>query len=188
MRTALYLRVSTADQSTENQRLELQRIATAKGWQIVDTYEDHGLSGANDKRPQLRRMMQDATRAKFDVVMAWNVDRLGRSLQQLVTLLDELKAASVGLYLHQQAIDTTTPAGRALFGMLGIFAEFERALLIERTKAGLARARAQGKRLGRAPVSPATVAKIKANPEMTHATLARLAGCSEGLVRKVRKG
>jgi DNA invertase Pin-like site-specific DNA recombinase len=150
-RVAFYLRVSTGEQSTENQRRELEAVARQRGWEVVAIYEDQGISGAKgrDRRPQLDRMLKDAVRGRFDILAAWAVDRLGRSLQDLVATLGELRAAGVDLFLHQQAIDTTTPSGRAMFGMLGVFAEFERAMIQERVRAGLARARAAGRRLGR---------------------------------------
>ena len=150
-RAALYLRVSTKDQTTENQSLELERVALAKGWQITAIYEDEGISGAKgrDKRPAYDRMLKDSVRAKFDVLMSWDVSRLGRSLTGLVTTLDELHGHNVDIYLHQQAIDTTTPSGKAMFQMTGVFAEFERSMIRERVLAGLARARAGGKKLGR---------------------------------------
>jgi DNA invertase Pin-like site-specific DNA recombinase len=150
-RVAFYLRVSTGEQSTENQRRELEAVARHRGWEVVAIYEDQGISGAKgrDRRPQLDRMLKDAVRGRFDILAAWAVDRLGRSLQDLVGTLGELRAAGVDLFLHQQAIDTTTPSGRAMFGMLGVFAEFERSMIQERVRAGLARARAAGRRLGR---------------------------------------
>ena len=154
-RAALYLRVSTDGQTTDNQRIELEKVAQSANWEIVEVYEDAGVSGANgrDKRPAFNQLCLDATRRKFDVVMAWSVDRLGRSLQDLIGFLNELHALDVDLYLNQQGIDTTTPAGRAMFQMLGVFAEFERAMIQERVKAGLRRAKAQGKTLGRPKVS-----------------------------------
>src|SRR5690554_6097031 len=150
-RAAIYLRVSTDGQTTENQRLELARVAAQAGWEVVEVYEDAGISGAKgrEQRPAFDRLCKDAARRRFDVVMAWSVDRLGRSLQDLVTFLSELHGMGVDLFLHQQGIDTTTPAGKAMFQMLGVFAEFERAMIQERVKAGLARAKAQGKVLGR---------------------------------------
>jgi DNA invertase Pin-like site-specific DNA recombinase len=114
-------------------------------------YRDHGISGAKgrDKRPQFDAMHRDAARREFDVIMAWSVDRLGRSLQDLIAFLSEIHAAGVDLYLHQQGLDTSTPSGRAMFGMLGVFAEFERALIRERVMAGLARARKHGTKTGK---------------------------------------
>lgn len=144
-RAALYMRVSTAKQDPTNQRQALERTAAQRGWKIVKVYEDVGISGAKarDKRPGLNAMLMDATRGEFDVVMSWSVDRVGRSLQDLVGILQELQGAGVGLFLYQQALDTTTPAGMALFQMSGVFAEFERAIIQERVNAGLARARAE---------------------------------------------
>jgi DNA invertase Pin-like site-specific DNA recombinase len=144
-RVAIYIRVSTDGQTTDNQRIELEAVAAKSGWDIIGVYEDAGVSGAKgrDKRPAFNRLLQDATRRKFDIVAAWSVDRLGRSMPDLVGFLSELKELDIDLYLQQQALDTTTPAGRAFFQMLGIFAEFERSMIQERVKAGLARARAE---------------------------------------------
>ena len=154
-RAAIYIRVSTDGQTVDNQSLELEQAAEKAGWEIVSVYDDNGISGAKSRehREAFNRLCKDATRRKFDVVMAWSVDRLGRSLQDLVGFLIELHAVGVDLYLHQQGIDTTTPAGKALFQMLGVFAEFERSMIQERVKAGLRRAKAQGKTLGRPKVS-----------------------------------
>jgi DNA invertase Pin-like site-specific DNA recombinase len=144
-RAALYLRVSTGEQTTENQRRALEEAAQHRGWDIVATYSDDGISGAKgrDKRPGLDAMLKDATRRRFDVAMACSVDRLGRSLVDLISSLQELHAAKVDLFLHQQAIDTTTPAGRAMFGMMGVFADFERSIIQARVKAGMDRAKAE---------------------------------------------
>jgi DNA invertase Pin-like site-specific DNA recombinase len=162
-RAALYLRVSTGEQTTENQRLELEAVALRFGWEIVAVYEDAGISGANgrDKRPEFNQLLKDAVRRNFDVVMTWSVDRLGRSLQHLVEFLGEIHAKGVDLYVHQQGVDTTTPAGKAMFQMCGVFAEFERAMIQERVKAGLARAKAQGKTLGRPKVARKTERAIR---------------------------
>jgi DNA invertase Pin-like site-specific DNA recombinase len=161
-RAALYLRVSTDGQTTENQRRELVEVAARAGWQIVDVYEDAGISGAKGRadRPAFNRLHEDAIRRRFDVVLAWSVDRLGRSLSDLLRFLEELRGLGVGLYLHKQALDTTTPAGKAMFQMLGVFAEFERAMIQERVRSGLARAKAQGKKLGRPSVVDAKALKI----------------------------
>lgn len=161
-RVALYLRVSTGSQTTDNQRLELEAVAERCGWAIVAVFEDAGVSGAKgrDKRPQFNNLCRDAARRRFDVVMAWSVDRLGRSLQDLVAFLGDLHGSGVDLYLHQQGIDTTTPSGKAMFQMLGVFAEFERAMIRERVQAGLSRARQQGKRLGRPQTASMTETAI----------------------------
>lgn len=160
---AIYMRVSTDQQTTENQRLELERVAAKSGWRIVEVFEDAGISGSKgrDKRPALDAMLKAATKRKFDVIMAWSVDRLGRSLQDLVGIMHELHSVGVDMYLHQQAIDTTTPAGKAMFQMCGVFAEFERSMIVERVNAGLSRAKAQGKQLGRPKASSVIEDQIK---------------------------
>jgi DNA invertase Pin-like site-specific DNA recombinase len=117
----------------------------------VRVYKDRGISGAKgkDRRPEFDALHKAAARREFEVVMAWSVDRLGRSLQDLVAFLSEIHAAGVDLFLHQQGVDTTTPGGKAMFQMLGVFAEFERSIIQERVRAGLRRAKAEGKQLGR---------------------------------------
>jgi DNA invertase Pin-like site-specific DNA recombinase len=121
------------------------------GCEIVRVYKDHGISGAKsrDERPEFDRLLRDAAQRKFNMVMAWSVDRLGRSLQDLVSFLSELHALRIDLFLHQQGLDTTTPSGKAMFQMLGVFSEFERAMIAERVRAGLRRAVSEGKTLGR---------------------------------------
>jgi DNA invertase Pin-like site-specific DNA recombinase len=150
-RVGIYTRVSTDGQTTANQRRELEAVAARSGWEIVGVFEDAGISGAKgrDRRPGFDRLLKDATARKIDMVAAWSVDRLGRSLQHLVGFLNELQALGCDLYLHQQALDTSTPSGRAMFQMCGVFAEFERAMIVGRVNAGLKRAKAQGVRLGR---------------------------------------
>ena len=150
-RAAIYLRVSTDRQSVENQLAKLTEIATARGWQIVSTYSDAGISGAKgrDQRPGLDQMLKDAQRRKFDVVMAWSIDRVGRSLSDLLGTIQHLESCGVDLYLDQQSLDTTTPAGKLMFQVCGAFSEFEHAIIRQRVIAGLRRARANGKTLGR---------------------------------------
>ena len=183
-RASIYARVSTRNghQDPETQLLALRQVAERAGWQIAGEYVDHGISGAEgrDKRPEFDRLLKDATRRQFDIVMAWSVDRLGRSLQDLVAFLGDLHAQGVDLYLHIQGIDTTTPGGKALFQMMGVFAEFERAIIQERVCAGLAKARAQGKRLGRPKVSSLVERSIQA---------ARAAGKGQlAIARELRVG
>src|SRR5216683_981670 len=163
-RAVIYLRVSTLDQTTANQERELREIADRMGCEIVKVYKDHGISGAKgrDKRPAFDKLCRDAARREFDMVMVWSVDRLGRSLQDLVGFLSELHALNIDLFLRQQGLDTTTPAGKAMFQMLGVFAEFERAMIAERVRAGLARARSEGKRLGRPRINGVTENAIRA--------------------------
>jgi len=162
-RVALYLRVSTSGQTVENQRRELEAVAQRHGWQVVATFEDAGISGAKgrDKRPGLDAMMKAVARREVDFVAAWSMDRLGRSLTDLLSLLGDLHAKGVDLYLHQQALDTSTPSGKAMFQMMGVFAEFEREMIRERVNAGLSRAKANGTKLGR-PAKGAEKDKKKA--------------------------
>jgi DNA invertase Pin-like site-specific DNA recombinase len=189
MRAAIYLRVSTDQQTTENQRADLERVAAQRGWHVVEVYIDHGISGAKgrDRRPGFDRLCKDATRRKFDLIAAWSVDRLGRSLQDLVGFLSEIHAAGVDLFLHQQGLDTTSPSGRAMFQMLGVFAEFERSMIRDRVKAGLARAKANGSRLGRPPTSPQTEARIR-ELRATGLGIRKIAaqiGCGVSVVQRV---
>lgn len=162
-RVAIYLRVSTKEQTTENQRRELEVVAQRAGWDVVSVFEDAGVSGAKgrEKRPAYDALLKAVARREVDLVAAWSVDRLGRSMQDLVSFLEDLKGHGADLYLHQQALDTTTPSGRALFGMMAVFAEFERAMIQERVHAGLSRAKAQGKKLGRPTLSGDIEAKVR---------------------------
>jgi DNA invertase Pin-like site-specific DNA recombinase len=189
MRVAIYARVSTGEQTTENQRRELARVAAQRGWEVVEIYDDNGVSGARGReyRRQFDRLLKDATRGKFDLVAAWSVDRLGRSLVDLVGFLKEIHAVGVGLYLHVQAIDTTTPAGRAMFQMMGVFAEFERAMIVERVKAGMQRARAEGKHIGRRPAHTDKLSHIRryATQGLSKREIARRTSVPEATVRRV---
>ena len=148
LRAAIYARVSTLDQEPENQLIELHRYVNARGW-TAQEYVDHGVSGAKDRRPALDALLKDARRRKVDVVICWRLDRLGRNLRHLVVLLDDLHALGVSFVSLGEGIDCTTPAGRLQLHILAALAEFERARISERVQAGLARARANGKRLGR---------------------------------------
>jgi DNA invertase Pin-like site-specific DNA recombinase len=161
-RAALYVRVSTDKQTVENQELQLRQVAERRGWEVVEVYSDAGISGAKDRkrRPGLDRMLNDASRRKFDIVMAWAIDRVGRSLVDLLGTIQHLAACSVDLYLDQQNIDTTTPMGKLVFSITGAFAEFERSIIQQGVYAGQARARAQGKTLGRPKVDEATQSAI----------------------------
>ena len=167
MKVAVYLRVSTDGQTVENQRRELCAVAERHGWEIVAEFADQGISGAKgrEKRPGFDKLLKGIARREFDLIAAWSVDRLSRSLQDLISFLGELHAKGVHLYLHQQGLDTCTPAGRAMFQMMGVFAEFDRAIMQERVRAGLARARAQGKALGRPRVTPDVEAAVRAAKE-----------------------
>jgi DNA invertase Pin-like site-specific DNA recombinase len=150
-RVAIYCRVSTDLQTTANQEIELAAVAQRAGWEIVQTYIDQGISGAKSRkdRPAFDRLLKDASRRRFDLIACWSVDRLGRSLKDLVDFLQEIRSLEIGLYLHAQGLDSSTPAGAAMFQMLGVFSEFERGIIRQRVLAGLSRARAAGKVLGR---------------------------------------
>ena len=165
-RAVLYVRVSTSDrgQTVENQLQLLQEAAGRLGWSIVAVFRDEGISGSQgrQKRPGLDALLKGVTRGEYDLVAAWSVCRLGRSLADLIGLLGELQVRGVDLYLHQQALDTSTPSGRMLFGMLGVFSEFERAMIRDRVMAGLDRARLSGKRLGRPRTTPYQIGRIRA--------------------------
>ena len=151
MRAALYVRVSTDGQTCENQERELRASAARMGHEIVGIYRDDGISGAKgrDRRPGFDALHRDIARRRFDLVMAWSVCRLGRSLRDLLALLEDMRAKGVDLFLEKQGLDTSTPSGRLMFQMVGAFAEFERAIISERVKSGMARARANGRHVGR---------------------------------------
>jgi len=188
---ALYVRVSTDGQTVENQTRELRQIAERRGWKVVETYSDAGISGSKgrDKRPGLDQLLNDASRRKFGVVMAWSIDRLGRSLIDLLATVQNLEACGVDLYLDQQNIDTTTPAGRLMFQITGAFAEFERSMIRQRVKLGLKRAVAQGKRLGRPPI--ASELERKARRELRRGTgilkVAKLVRLGTGTVHRIKR-
>ena len=188
-RAALYARVSTDGQTCENQLQLLREVASRSGWTIVAEYVDHGIRGAKgrEQRPQYDKLLKDATRREFDLVAAWSVDRLGRSLKHLVHFLDELHALGIDLFLHQQGIDTTTPAGQAMFQMLDVFSAFERAMIVERVQAGLQRARAQGKQLGRPRIEAHLEAAIRAHrlDGMSMNRIAQTVGVGKGTVLRV---
>jgi len=192
-RVALYARVSTTGQTTENQLRELRDAADRMGWTVVGEFIDHGISGAKGRkdRPQLEALLKGVAQRRFDIVAAWSVDRLGRSLADLIGFLQELHGVGIDLYLHQQGLNTTTPAGKALFGMLGVFAEFERSMIVERVNAGLARAREQGTRSGLAIGRPRVNATVESSIRQLRqqglgiAKIARTAGCGVSTVQRV---
>ncbi len=157
MKAAIYARVSTLDQEPENQSQELRRYIDARGWAGRE-YVDRGVSGAKDRRPALDQSLTDARRRRFDVLVCWRLDRLGRNLKHLIILLDELQALGVAFVSLAEGIDATTPAGKLQMHILGAIAEFERERIRERVLAGLQRARAQGKRLGRPRSRPVVIA------------------------------
>ncbi len=162
MKAAIYARVSTLDQEPENQLQELRRYVEARGW-TAQEFVDHGVSGTKDRRPALDRLIRDAKRRKVDTVVVWRLDRLGRSLKHLVTLLDELQALGVGFVSLGEGIDLQTPSGRLQLHILAALAEFERARIVERVQAGLQRAKRQGRTLGRPRrgISPRQLAQVE---------------------------
>ena len=161
-RAALYLRVSTDGQTTENQRLVLAEVAGRRGWAVVATYDDQGLSGAGarEKRPSFDRMLKDAGRRRFDILMVAAIDRLGRSTATVSTALADLTGAGTAIYSHREGLDGTTAYGRAMLNMASVFAELEHDLIRDRVRAGLARARAEGRRLGRPRVPDAVRVRV----------------------------
>lgn len=193
LRAALYARVSTSGQTTENQLRELRQAATRLGWEVAVEFIDHGISGAKGRtdRPQLDALLRGVARKDFDIVAAWSVDRLGRSLIDLVSLLQELNSTHTDLYLHQQGVNTTTPAGKALFGMLGVFAEFERGMIQERVRSGMARAKAKGTKSGNAIGRPSVSIDIENQIRELRADglgmlkIAKQAGCGVSVVQRV---
>jgi DNA invertase Pin-like site-specific DNA recombinase len=203
-RAALYVRVSTDHKTVENQIRELSQVAERRGWEVVEIYRDAGISGAKgrDGRPGLDTMLKDASRRKFDVVMAWAIDRLGRSLVDLLGTIQGLEACGVDLYLDQQNIDTTTPAGKLMFQITGAFAEFERSMIRTRVNAGLKRAKDQikrqghfvtkhgevKKRLGRPNVDPDKLRKARAElaKGIGISKVAKAVGLGVGTVQKIK--
>ena len=191
-RVCFYARTSTdRAQTVENQLRELHAVAARLGWIVVAVHTDEGISGTKgrDQRPGYDALLRGIARREFDLVAAWSVCRLGRSLQDLVAFLGEVQNRQIGVYLHTQGIDSTTPAGRAMFGMLGIFAEFERAMIRDRVLAGLDRTRAKGTRLGRPPMEMAKVEAIRTmliNGRGVRET-ARATGSGSATVLRIKK-
>lgn len=193
LRAAIYARVSTTDQNCENQLRDLRAAAEAQGWLVVAEYVEAGVSGAKgrDRRPKLDAMLQAVAQKKVDMVMAWSVDRLGRSMIDLMNTLQAVREKDAGMYLHQNKLDTTTKDGRAMFGMLGIFAEYEREVIKERVRAGMARAKANpttGKlAIGRPKVDSEVERRIVALRErgMGMLKVAREVGCGVSTVQRV---
>jgi DNA invertase Pin-like site-specific DNA recombinase len=185
MRAAIYARVSTFDQEPENQLAEVRRYITARGWTAVE-YVDRGVSGAKDRRPALDQLLTDARRRRFDVVVVWRLDRLGRNLRHLITLLEEFQALGIAFVSLNEGIDATTPAGKLQMHILGAIAEFERARIAERVRAGLQRARLQGKRLGR-PRAVVPTARVLEASHLSAAAGARLLGVSRSTLKRWRR-
>jgi putative DNA-invertase from lambdoid prophage Rac len=185
-RAAVYARVSTFDQEPENQLLELRRYVTARGWAASEEYVDRGVSGAKDRRPALDRLVLDARRRRFDVLVVWRLDRLGRSVRHLVNFISEFTALGIGFASLGEGIDTNTPSGRLQLHILSALAEFERERIRERVMSGLARARAHGTRLGR-PRQTAPTARVETVSHLTVDAAARLLGVSRSTLKRWRR-
>jgi DNA invertase Pin-like site-specific DNA recombinase len=185
MKAAIYARVSTVDQEPENQLQELRRYVQARGWTAVE-YVDRGVSGAKDRRPALDQLLIDARRRRFDVLVCWRLDRLGRNLKHLITLLDELQVLGVAFVSLAEGIDATTPAGKLQMHILGAIAEFERERIRERVLAGLQRARSQGKRLGR-PKAAVPNERLQRVRELPVSIAALRLGVSPSTVKRWRR-
>jgi DNA invertase Pin-like site-specific DNA recombinase len=189
-RAAIYVRVSTDKQTVENQVAALRQIAERRGWEVVEQYSDAGISGSKgrDGRPGLDQMLKDASRRKFDVIMAWAIDRLGRSLIDLLATIQALETCGVDLYLDQQSIDTTTPAGKLMFQVCGAFAEFERSMIQQRVRAGLKRAAEKGNFPGRPKIGEALEKRIQTQLRAGKGILkvARELGVGTGTVQRIK--
>jgi DNA invertase Pin-like site-specific DNA recombinase len=191
-RAAIYLRVSTDRQTIENQVQALRQVIEARGWQEVQVYKDAGVSRSKGRadRPGLDQMLTDAGRRMFDIVMAWSIDRLGRSLIDLLGTIQTLEANNIDLYLDAQNIDTTTPHGKLVFQVTGAMAEFERSMIRQRVIAGLARAKKGGKTLGRPLNNPKAIEQaikmLRAGTGILKT--ARAVGLGTGTVQKLKAG
>jgi len=184
MKAAIYARVSTADQTCENQLIELRRYVEARGWTAVE-FVDRAASGSTESRPALDRLVADARRRRFDVLVVWRLDRLGRNLKHLVTLLEDVQAVGIAFVSLGEGIDCTTAAGRLQLHVLAALAEFERARIAERVRAGLARVRASGKRLGR-PAANVALTDVVRTAHLSVRDAARAMGVSRSVVHRAR--
>jgi DNA invertase Pin-like site-specific DNA recombinase len=190
MRVAIYARVSTTNhgQDVTMQTRELKQFAEARGWTVAGEYIDAGVSGTKDSRPELNRLMADAHKRRFDVVCVWRFDRFARSVSHLLKALETFKALRIEFVSFSEQMDTSTPAGKMVFTVLGAVAELERSLIVERVRAGLRNARANGKRLGRprVVVDHSQIASLRAQGLSWAATAERL-GVGEGTVCRAAK-
>jgi len=186
LRAALYARVSTNDQTTENQLNDLRRYAQERGWTIHEEYVDHGISGSKASRPALDRMMGEARKKKFDAVLVWRFDRFARSVKHLVLSLEELRGLGIGFVSYQENVDTSSPLGQAIFTIVAAMAELERNIIVERVHSGLRRAKAQGKRLGRpvgSAIDVAAVARLRGSG-LSYRAIARQLGIAVGSAQR----
>jgi DNA invertase Pin-like site-specific DNA recombinase len=187
-RVALYCRVSTVDQHPETQLLDLRQFAAQKGFQLVQEYVDHGICGARARRPALDKMMEDARRHKFDVLLVWSCDRLARSTKHLLQTLDELNGFGIQFLSQREAIDTEGPLGRAIIVIVSAMAELERCIIIERVRAGMRRAKLEGRRIGRQPLQVNLAALLRDRERgLSLNQLAKAHGISKASVCRVLK-
>jgi DNA invertase Pin-like site-specific DNA recombinase len=190
MRVAIYLRVSKDEQTIENQRQELDKIAVMRGWNVVAYFEDEGISGSKGRehRPGFNALWTAVENHEVDMVAAWAMDRVGRSLCDLANFMGALRKHECDLYLHQQQVDTSTMTGRFMLNVLASVAEFERDMIIERTKAGLARAKAAGKKLGKPQIAAEKQDAIRRFilEGKTSKQIAQLVGCGQSVINRVR--
>jgi DNA invertase Pin-like site-specific DNA recombinase len=185
-RAAVYVRVSTVDQHPETQLHDLRQFAVQRGFQIVQEYTDHGFSGTKARRPALDQLMEDARRRKFDVLMVWSIDRLARSTKHLLQTLDELNGLGIQFLSQREAIDTEGPLGRAIVVIVSAMAELERCVIIERVRAGMRRAKLEGRRIGRAPLNVNRVALLRDRERgLSLSQLAKAHGISKASVCRV---
>lgn len=160
MRAAIYTRVSTLDQNPQSQQLDLQQLASQRGFEVVETYVDHGVSGTRVRRPGLDAMLSDARRGRFEVLLIWSCDRIARSTRHLLEVLDELTRLRIQFVSFREALDTSGALGRAVTVIIGAIAELERSLIIERVRAGMRRAKLEGRHIGRKPLDLDTTAIV----------------------------
>ena len=185
-RVAIYIRVSSVDQHPESQLLDLQLMASQRGFEVVEVYTDHGVSGARVKRPALDRLMADARKGRFDLLMVWSCDRLARSTRHFLELLDELHHLGIEFISMRENIDTANALGRALITIIAVLAELERAIIVERVRAGMRRAKLEGRRLGRRPLDldRETILRDRARG-LSWGELAKLHRASRTTIRRV---
>ena len=191
-RAAIYARVSTTNhgQDVSMQTRDLEQFAQARGWRLVDSYLDVGISGSKDKRPQLDRLMADAHKRRFDIVIVWRFDRFARSVSHLLRALETFNALGIAFVSLSEQMDTTTPTGKMIFTVLGAVAELERSLIVERVRAGMRNARAKGKRIGRPPLTVLdaedrrAIAKAYWGGESSFRDLAKRSETSVGTVQR----
>ncbi len=185
-RAAIYARVSTADQNPDSQLLDLRQMAMQRGFEVVEEYVDHGISGTRARRPGLDALMRDAHRGQFDIVLTWAADRIARSVRHFIETLEELQHLNIAFLSYREQIDTSGPLGKAIMVIVGAIAELERSLIVERVKAGMRRAKLEGRRIGRSPIPIDRAAILRDRERGRSLTEIAAAHCiSRALVSKV---